>query len=409
MIGYLDVTAGASGDMLLGALVGAGADLDLVRQSIDVLGLDVRLRAETVRRGALHATRVHVELPAPDSTDRSWADVRSLLGSSALDPAVRSLSLDVFARLAYAEGRVHGVPADRVHFHEVGALDSLADVVGACAAYIDLGSPVLTSSAVAVGSGWVDTRHGRMPVPVPATLDVLREVGAPVVAGPVPHEACTPTGAALIAELASAFGTLPALELRAVGLGAGGRDPVEAPNVTRLILGTPTTSGEPGGTAPAGTTPTGTAPAGTGPVVLETNVDDQDPRLWPVVLERLFAAGANDAWLTPITMKKGRPAYTLHALCPADLLDAVSAEIFRTTTTIGVRVVPVGKRALERETRGVEVEGYRIAVKVARLDDEVVNVSVEFAEAQVAAEGLGRPLKQVLAEASALAVPGYRA
>lgn len=394
MIGYLDVTAGASGDMLLGALIGAGADLDAVRQSIDVLAVDVRLRAETVRRGALSATRVHVELPAPDSVERSWADVRSLLEAAPLDPAVRAQSLAVFARLARAEGRVHGVPADDVHFHEVGALDSLADVVGVCAAYVGLGSPVLTSSPVAVGSGWVDTRHGRMPVPVPATLDVLREVGAPVVAGPVPHEACTPTGAALLAELATTFGPLPALELRAVGVGGGGRDPVEAPNVARLVLGEPITS---------------TTTSGAGPIVLETNVDDQDPRLWPVVLERLFAAGADDAWLTPITMKKGRPAYTLHALCTADLIDVVSAEIFRATTTIGVRVVAVGKRALERENRAVEVDGHRIGVKIARLDDRVVNVSVEFEDARAAADALGRPLKQVLAEASALAGSGYRA
>jgi uncharacterized protein (TIGR00299 family) protein len=313
--------------------------------------------------------------------------VRGLLGSAALDDVVRARAMDVFARLARAESAAHGVSPEDVHFHEVGALDSLADVVGSCAALHALGVTSAVGSVVGVGSGSVRTMHGVLPVPVPAVLALLTEVGAPMQAGPGTTETCTPTGAALLASAVGSWGPLPPMRVTTTGTGAGGRDSDVAPNVLRVVLGVPTS---------------GDATA-TQDLVLEANVDDLDPRLWPGVLSALLAAGASDAWLTPILMKKGRPAHTLSVLTSTQHADAVRRVVFRESSTIGVREHAVGKRALERETRTVRVEGTDVRVKVSRLDGEVVNVSPEYDDVTAAAAVLGRPVKAVLAAAVAAA------
>jgi uncharacterized protein (TIGR00299 family) protein len=265
----------------------------------------------------------------------------------------------------------------------VGALDALADVVGVVAGFAHLGLTGLSASPVALGSGSARGAHGVVPIPGPAVLELL--AGIPVVAGPVPAEMCTPTGAALVAELVSQWSPLPAMRVARVGTGAGGRDPAELPNVVRLVLGQPAESG----------------PAG--PVVLEANIDDLDPRLWPGVLDALFAAGASDAWLTPILMKKGRPAHTLSVLCRPESVPDVQAAVFATTSTIGLRVVPVGKVALERTSSSVEVLGGRVGVKVAAADGRVVNVSVEYEDVAALARDSGLPVKEVLRAATAAA------
>jgi uncharacterized protein (TIGR00299 family) protein len=342
----------------------------------------IRLATEQTARHGLGATRVHVQAP-PSSEHRTWADVRALLTDADLPAAVRQGALAVFERLAVAEGRVHRVSPDDVHFHEVGALDALADVVGVVAGFAHLGLSRLTASPVALGSGSARSEHGVVPIPGPAVLELLR--GIPVVAGPVPTEMCTPTGAALLATLVDEWTALPPLRVERVGTGAGGRDPAELPNVVRLVLG-----------EPAG-------PQAAGPVVLETNVDDLDPRLWPGVLEALFAAGASDAWLTPILMKKGRAAHMLSALCRPDAVVPVQAAIFATTSSIGLRVVPVGKLALDRVQTSIEVLGGRVGVKVAVHDREVVNVSVEYEDVAALASNLGLPVKEVLRAATAAA------
>lgn len=389
MIGWLDLAAGASGDMLLGALVDAGVPLDVPAAAVAALPVEqVRLVTEQVSRHGLGATRVHVHTPA-SSTHRTWADVRALLAGASLSPAVRDGALAVFERLAVAEGRVHRVAPDEVHFHEVGALDALADVVGVVAGFAHLGLDRLTASPVALGSGSARGAHGVVPVPGPAVLELL--AGVPVTAGAVPAEMCTPTGAALLAELVDAWGSLPAVRPQRVGTGAGARDPEELPNVVRLVLG------EPDGERPAG------------PVVLETNVDDLDPRLWPGVLEALLAAGASDAWLTPIVMKKGRPAHTLSALCPPSAVPEVRAAVFATTTAIGLRVVPVGKVALERAHARVDVLGGSVGVKIAVSDGRVVNVSVEYEDVVALARDTGLPVKEALRAATAAAEAAHPA
>jgi uncharacterized protein (TIGR00299 family) protein len=387
MIGWLDLAAGASGDMLLGALVDAGVPLDVPAAAVAALPVErIRLVTEPVTRHGLGATRVHVQAP-PSAEHRTWTDVRALLLEAELPSRVRDRVQAVFERLAVAEGRVHRVSPEEVHFHEVGALDALADVVGVVAGFEHLGLSRLTASPVALGSGSARGAHGVVPIPGPAVLELL--AGVPVVAGPVPAEMCTPTGAALVAELVSEWTPLPSMRVARVGMGAGGRDPVELPNVVRLVLGEPADGG------------------GAGPVVLETNVDDLDPRLWPGVLDTLFAAGASDAWLTPILMKKGRPAHTLSVLCRPDAVADVQTAVFATTSTIGLRVVPVGKVAIERAHASVDVLGRPVGVKVAVHGGRVANVSVEYEDVAALARDLGLPVKEVLRAATAAAEAAY--
>jgi uncharacterized protein (TIGR00299 family) protein len=388
VIGWLDCAAGASGDMLLGALVDAGVPVGTLQAAVAAVGVEpVELAVSTVERHGIGAAAVTVRAP-DDAAHRTWADVRALLEAADLPDPVRAAALEAFARLARAEAAVHRTTPDEVHFHEVGALDAIADVMGVAAGLHALGLERLAAGPVTVGAGGVArSGHGVVPVPAPAVLGLLAEAGAPVRGGPAPYEMCTPTGAALLAATVTEWGPLPAMTPVRVGCGAGSRDLAELPNVLRLVLGEP-------------------AEAPAGAVVLEANVDDLDPRLWPDALDRLLAAGASDAWLTPILMKKGRPAHTLHVLCSPATLDTVRAEVFRRTSTIGVREVWVGKTALDRGTGEVRVRGERVRTKVARLRGEVVNVSVEYEDVRRAADALGLPVKDVLRAATAAAYDG---
>ena len=380
---WLDTSAGASGDMLLGALVGAGADLGAVQAAVDSLGTElIRLVASRVTRAGLAATKVDVEVGESD-VRRTWPDLRQLITDASLAPQVRDRALDVFARLARAEAAAHGIDADQVHFHEVGALDSLADVVGVAAALHDLGIEPVFCSPVALGQGTVTAAHGVLPVPGPAVLAVLAEVGAPVGAGGIEGEACTPTGAALLASTVSSWGPMPPMRVTRVGTGAGGRDPEGRANVVRAVLGEPAPTDSSADRA----------------VVIEANVDDLDPRVWPGVLTALLAAGASDAWLTPIIMKKGRPAHTLSVLAPVDAVPRLREVIFRESSSIGLREHVVTKQALDREVVTVDVAGQDVRVKVARFDGEIVNVSPEYDDVAATAARLGRPVKDVLAAA----------
>ena len=382
---WVDASAGASGDMILGALLGAGVPLAVVQAAVDAASPEpVKLRVEQVKRNGLAATRCHVEV-TDSQTHRTWRDVRAFLHAADLDAAVRDLALRVFERLADAEAAVHGTTPDAVAFHEVGALDSIADVVGACAGFAQLGASSVTVSPVAVGSGAVKTAHGSLPVPPPAVAELLR--GFPSYAGPpgaTAMELCTPTAAALLTTLATDWGPQPAMTTSTIGVGAGARDPQGHANVLRLFVGI----AEPDRGVER-------------QVLLECNVDDLDPRVWPDVITALLKAGAVDAWLTPIVMKKGRPAHTLSALVPAGAADDVRTAIFRETSTIGLRATTVAKHALDREQDQVEVDGVRIGVKLARLRGEVVNAQPEYDDVARAAATLGRPVRDVLDDATA--------
>ncbi|MGH3321285.1 MAG: nickel pincer cofactor biosynthesis protein LarC [Streptosporangiaceae bacterium] len=385
MLAWFQSAAGASGDMMLGALVDAGASVETIQEAVDaVVPGAVVVSAEPVSRHGLAATRVRVAAHGEDVV-RTWGAIRAMLENAFLAEPVRERALDAFERLARAEGAAHRVAPERVHFHEVGALDAIADIVGTCAALHALGVTEVVASPVALGSGTTRGAHGLLPVPGPAVLELLREAGAPVYSGDVPYELCTPTGAALLAASVSRWGGMPPLRIAAAGTGAGSRDPDELPNVLRVVLG------ERAGRRPEAM------------LLIETNIDDMDPRLWPGVLAKVLDEGAVDTWLTPIVMKKGRPAHTLSVLVDAGRAEDVRRVIFTSTSTLGVRERSVERSVLDRTTRTVDVGGCAVRVKLALTGGAVVGAQPEFEDVAEAAQKLGRPVKSVLAQASAAA------
>lgn len=391
---WVDAGNGAAGDMLLAALLDAGADLAVVRAALARLAVEpVELTVEQVTRQGLRACRVHVHAPQT-TTHRGLAQVTGLIRRAELPPPVASLALEVFDRLAHAEARVHGVDTDQVHFHEVGALDAIADVVGCAAALHDLGvlgdDAVRVVSPVAVGSGTVTTAHGRLPVPVPAVLELLTAAHAPIASHPEPRELCTPTGAALLCTIATGWGTPPDGRLTTIGVGAGRADPAGHPNVLRAVFGQ------------------SVADEGTGATTqtlwqLETTVDDMDPRVWPDLLQQLRQAGAADAWCTPVLMRKGRPGQVLTVLMAAHLVDDVCAMVFTHTPTLGVRLAPVQRRALARDWVQVPVAGGQVRVKRGLLAGRVVTVQPEYDDARALAQRSGRPVEEIIYAARAAA------
>jgi pyridinium-3,5-bisthiocarboxylic acid mononucleotide nickel chelatase len=384
---WIDPSAGVAGDMLLGALLDAGADLRAVQQAGDaVVAGSVSITVAEVTRAGLRASKAEVELLVEDPPHRSWATIETLLDDAQLAEPVRERAQAVFARLADAEGRVHGIPAESVEFHEVGALDSIADVVGVAAALHDLDVTSISAGPVALGSGQVRGAHGVLPVPVPAVAELAR--GWQVSAGGE-GELTTPTGMALLATLAERCEVLPALTVLRVGVGAGTREVAGRANVTRVLLGDPVVSSA----AP----PVGAA------LLLEANVDDLDPRLWPGVLQRLLEEGADDAWLVPIAMKKGRPAQILSVLCEPSRADELRTEMLALTSTFGVRQTETAKYALPRAWFEVEVDGGPVAVKVAYRDGVISQVSPEFDSVAARAAALGRTQHDVLTAAAAAA------
>ena len=403
-VAWFQCLAGASGDMLLGALLDAGAPLAEVQAAVDAVGTErVMIETEEVLRQGLAATKAHVRVP-PSTVVRTWANIRLLLESADLAEPVRTRALDVFGRLAAAEAEVHRTTPEQVHFHEVGALDAVADVVGTCAALHALGVTSAVSTAVAVGSGMVRSSHGLLPVPGPAVLSLLAAVGAPIYSGDAPHEMCTPTGAALLASTVSSWGPMPLGVVVASGYGAGSRDLDEVPNVLRVVLLDAVSPASVANSVADSAPDSSADPSGAGTQrVLETNVDDLDPRLWPGVLDALLAAGAADAWLTPILMKKGRPAYTLSVLAPASALADVRRVVFTETSAIGLREHDVHKRALERAWVTVPVGESTVRIKTASLDGVIVNAQPEYDDVVAAAQASGRPVKAVLADALAAA------
>lgn len=437
---WFDVTAGVAGDMVLGALLDAGADAAGVQAALDALVPGaVRLEVEKVRRAGQRATHARVRVLVDDPPHRTWASTRADLRAAPLAGETRRRALAVFGLLAEAEARAHGIEPDEVHFHEVGALDSIADVVGSCEALRLLGVETVSATPVALGSGRVRAAHGDLPVPVPAVAELAR--GWTVLGthgGPVAHrvrdeavspeapdhehthghahdepaevitpgevgELATPTGMALVRGLAASCEPLPLLTVEALGVGAGSRDLVGRPNVVRVMVG------EPG--APARAPHRDDAlPA---MAELAANVDDLDPRVWPGVLAACLRAGAADAWLVPIHMKKGRPAFTLHALTAPEFADDVARVMLTHTTTLGVREVVTHRHVLDRSFVDLDLEGHPLVVKVGSRDGFVVHAAAEFGSLAALAHQTGRPeaeFAQLAAHAIVAAglVPGAR-
>lgn len=386
-VGWIDATAGIAGDMLLAACVHAGGSIDQIQQTLDSLGLAerVELAITKVQRGTIEATHAHIRAAQSDRPHR-LADVLKLV--ERLDDPIASRSASVFRALASAEAHVHGVKVDDVHFHEGGALDSIADVVGVVTGLTSIGVEHLICSPIALGGGRMAGQHGSIPVPGPVVLELLRATAASAFGGPVELELATPTGVAIAVALAEEHSPLPTMKIEGIGVGAGSADPEGHTNVVRLVVGTRTAK----------------KPSQNNDVVLETNIDDLDPRLWPAVLMELLKAGASDAWLTPIIMKKGRPAHMLSVLATPDRVDMLQGVVFAHTTTMGLRRRFVEKIAIPREEISVEVEGLPVRVKIAYMNGHSVTATPEYEDVANVAERVGQPAKEVMEAARAAAV-----
>lgn len=385
-IAYLDCFSGIAGDMMLAALLDAGVPLEIVEQPLSKLPLNgFELEVARVEKHGIAATQVKVR---GENTGvlRNYFSVRGLLENADVSPRARDIALEVYRRLAEAEAAVHGTDVGHVPFHELGAADTIVDVLGAAVGLDHLGIDHVYASAVATGMGMMRTEHGMMPIPAPAVVELLKN--APVYSRGIPYELVTPTGAAILAATVEHYGDIPPMRIARAGYGAGTRE-LEIPNLLRIMIGESAAEEDLFGPVPA--------------VLLETNIDDMNPELYEYVIERLFAAGAQDAWITPIVMKRGRPAVTLTVLVGPREERACRDVLFAETTTLGMRRRTTEKWTLPRETVTVEVSGGTVNVKIARGAESVLGVYPEYSDCARVARDSERPLKEIYAEAARLA------
>ena len=382
-VAYLDCVGGLAGDMLLAALLDAGAELETLRQVPVALGLEgVEIGVERVERQGIGA--LHLRIEAPDGHDhRHYAAIRDLVAGAELPERARARSLEAFGRLAEVEGGIHGLPPDEVHFHELGSHDTLIDVCGAFVLLDELRVERVASSPLPFARGFVKAAHGVLPLPAPATLGLLQ--GASLVGVDTEAELVTPTGAAIAATVVDEWGALPPLTLEAVGYGAGTRNFDDRPNVVRVVLGAEV--GRPKGRV----------------VLLETNLDDFAPELVPDAVERCFEAGALDVWTVPAQMKKGRPGFVFSVLARPEVQGELARVLLEETSALGIRVSRLDRYELDREERSVDLEGGSVRVKVGLLDGRVVNLAPEHDDCAALARSAGRSVKSVWAEALARA------
>ncbi len=382
---YLDCFAGISGNMLLGALLDAGAPEELLRAELAKLPVaGYELAISRVEKGGISAFYLDVQVDESVHEHRTLADIVSMIELSVLAPAVKETAKRIFTRLAEAEGKVHGVPAETVHFHEVGAVDSIVDIVGIAWALDYLGIEHIYASRLHVGSGFVKCCHGLMPVPAPATAELLH--GIPYYQGEIAKELVTPTGAAVLATLGSGYGPLPESFVSSkIGYGAGTWN-LEIPNVLRLYLGTvpPTVIEKEAGSQDDGQC-----------LVVETNIDDQSSELYGYVMDKLFAVGALDVWMTPIIMKKNRPAVKLSVLITEDCQAKAVEIILQETTSIGMRIYPVTRAMASREFIVIGLPWGDVRVKISSYQGRICNVAPEYEDCRKIAEESGVPLKVV--------------
>lgn len=406
---WLDATAGASGDMILGALVDCGAPFVAVKRAVQGLRLrGVRMARRAVVRAAVAATKIDVHVPGTKHDDhhvhtrhgghghgRTLGDIRKIVASAPIDSAIRDRALVIFRRLVEAEGEAHGLAVGRVHLHEAGAADAIADVVGACAALHALAPDRIVVSPMTTGSGTVACAHGLYPVPGPATSLLLR--GAPLTGIEAVGERLTPTGAAILTSIANAYGGPPKMTLTRVGHGAGARDDPERPNVVRALLGRATAAAAVGSTARLPHV-----------VVVEFTVDDATPQLLAYAIERLFVAGALDVHTTPVQMKKGRAGHEVTALARPEDQDAVTRAVLTETTTLGLRIRREERIELDRAIERVRTPYGVIRVKVGRLDGTEVHAAPEYDDCAAAARKRGVSLLVVQQAALAARAPRKR-
>ena len=414
---YFDCFSGISGDMTLGALIDAGLPLDDLRHALGSLALGaVELRAEKVLRTGVSATKFSVSEgplnpepgtpnPAPKHAHRHLPKIFKMIDESSLAPSGRERAKAMFQRLGEAEAAIHQMPVEKVHLHEVGALDSIIDIVGTVFAMEWAGADRIVCSPLNVGGGMVNSAHGVFPVPAPATVRILGD--APVYGGTVQKELVTPTGALIATTYASSFGPIPAMTIERVGYGAGDRDDPVTPNVLRVLIGEEQAALK--GCATPGQLEVAqafrpAAGAGDRVTVIECEIDDMNPQLFGVAMDRLYAAGALEVFYIPVQMKKNRPGTLLTVVAPPALRETMTAIVFRETTTIGLRHHEVDRECLERAMVAVETPVGTVRVKVASRGGQVLNATPEFEDCAKLAAASNLPVKEV----QALAIKAYR-
>ena len=384
-LAYFDCFAGAGGDMIVGALLDAGLPLEALQAELAKLDLTgYEISAEKVRRGGLGGTKFSVAVRQADQPPRNLDEIRRIIDSGRLADEVAETAKAIFARLAAAEAKVHGIGVEQVHFHEVGAVDSIVDIVAAAAGVRLLGIEQVRCSPIPVGAGTVQTSHGRLPLPAPATAQLLTgAVTAERPAGAAACELTTPTAAAVLTTLSAGYGPVPAMRLEAIGYGAGSREDEALPNLLRVLIGEAAGEGEVDSA-----------------VELSANLDDCTGEVLGAAMEKLLAAGCLDAWAAPIYMKKSRPAWQLSALCEVGDVERMEKIIFAETTTLGVRRRTCSRSKLPRRHVTVQTPYGPIRVKVAGRGAAEATASPEFADAAAAAQAHGVPVKEVLAAAA---------
>ncbi|MBR34207.1 MAG: TIGR00299 family protein [Nitrospinae bacterium] len=380
-IAYFDCFSGISGDMILGALADLGNDFSFIKKELKKLDLKgYSLSHKKVKRGVIETTRVDVKVTEKSSSKRNLKSIISIIKNSGLAEKIKNDSIKIFRRLAEAEATVHGTTINKVHFHEVGAIDSIVDIVGSVIGIHHLNISKIVSSSINIGSGFVKCDHGTLPVPAPAVVEMLR--GVPCFSSGIRQELTTPTGAAVIVTLANEFGSLPELKTDRVGYGAGGKNLKEMPNALRIILGELSIANE----------------LKKEIFVLETNIDDMNPEFYDVVMEKLFQAGAVDVFLTPIIMKKNRPATKLSVLTQQQNVEMLANEVLKNTTSFGIRFYPVERVMLEREFQEIETVLGKVKVKIGKRDGEICHISPEYEHCKKISREQGIPIKKVYEE-----------
>ncbi len=383
-LAYLDGSSGISGDMFLACLLDAGVDAKKLLDELKKIPLGFyEFKRTRAVRGGVAGTRIEIRDPGQHRT-RHLSDVEKLLGESALAEGVKAQALEIFRRLAEVEARIHNKPVSEIHFHEVGAIDTVIDIVGACLGLELLGISELICSPLNVGSGHVEAAHGSLPVPAPATAELLKDV--PIYSTGVEGELVTPTGAALVSTLAASFGPMPSMKVERIGYGAGEKDFPKHPNVARLFVGQ---SAEREKARPGA--------AGDEFVsVIEANIDDMSPQLYGYFVEQALAAGALDVTCSAIQMKKSRPGIEVSILAEPDKAEALARLVFEQTTTIGLRIYEARRKVLEREVVSVETPYGPVRIKVAKSEGKVVNVAPEYEDCQRLASEKSVPLKEMI-------------
>jgi uncharacterized protein (TIGR00299 family) protein len=379
-IAYFDCFSGASGDMILGALIDAGLSPQRLRQELKKLRIPtIYLKAEKVLKRGVAATQVTVEGRNEKRSHRNLKEVLRIIERSGVEADVKEKSREIFERIASVEGKIHRMPMEEIHFHELGGLDSIVDIVGSVWGIRQLGIGKIYVSKVNVGGGFVKCEHGILPVPAPATLSLME--GRPIYSSGVERELFTPTGAAILTTLGSEFGSMPLINVERIGHGAG-RDDLVHPNLLRLIIGAlESASGK------------------EKVIVIETNIDDMNPQFYDYVIEKLFAMGVLEVFITPVLMKKNRPGHLLTVICPSEKLPSVTEFLLRETTTLGLRWHEEERAKTDREILPLQTKHGRIRFKLARWEGEVINLSPEYEDCKRLALEKGVPLKEIFEDA----------